>query len=237
MHPTAAKKSRGNSVWFLFNSEEVKNQTHSFTLGHCLGFAPPCSSLCFLLRASPALCALIGPSPPPSLAYLAFLQGLGSAGAFHSHQSRLFPLEKAKFLFCRTKCNAVWVLLPFAKAFLPSCWTRSHNLIHFNFYGRHNPQVCPKSYLSGISGFLWRFSLSSDTHPQSGGAGLPPCSMSTLLSLFSPPEQTTVQQTPQNLLYPGSLQTSSQWNCWTQELRLLSLSYQHSSPPCRRRRW
>lgn len=107
MHPTAAKKSRGNSVWFLFNSEEVKNQTHSFTLGHCLGFAPPCSSLCFLLRASPALCALIGPSPPPSLAYLAFLQGLGSAGAFHSHQSRLFPLEKAKFLFCRTKCNAV----------------------------------------------------------------------------------------------------------------------------------
>lgn len=88
---------------FLFNLEEVKNQTRSFTSGHCLGFAPPCSFLCFLLRASPALCALIGPSPPHSLAYLAFLQGLGSAGAFHSHQSRLFPLEKAKFFVLHNK--------------------------------------------------------------------------------------------------------------------------------------
>lgn len=153
---TAAKKSRGNSAEFLFNPEEVKNQTHSFTSGHCLGFAPHCSFLCFLLRASPALCALIGPSPPPFLAYLAFLQGLGSAGAFHSHQSSLFPLEKAKFLFCTTKCIAVRVLLPFAKAFLPSSFAelQSHNLVHFNFYSRHNLQVCPTSYLSGISGFL-----------------------------------------------------------------------------------
>lgn len=154
-NPTAARKSRRSSVGFLFNPEEVKDQTRSFTSGHCLGFAPHCSFLCFLLRASPALCALIGPSPPPSLAYLAFLQGLGSAGAFHSHQSRLFPLEKGKFWFCTTKCIAVRVLLPFAKAFLPSSFAelRSHNrssrspLVHFNFYSRHNPQVCPRGWL------------------------------------------------------------------------------------------
>lgn len=92
---------------------------------------------------------------PCSLAYLAFLRGLGSTGAFHSHQSRLLSLEKAKCLFCTRKSNAVRVYSPFPTALLfAGELQRPHNLAHFDICCRCNLQVCPQSYLSGTSGFL-----------------------------------------------------------------------------------
>lgn len=156
MNPTAAKKSRGSSVGFFLIQKRLKIK-HIPSPQVTVWALLPLVHLCVFFSGQVQPSALVGPSLPPSLAYLAFLQGLGSTGAFHSH-SRLFPLEKAKFLFCTTKRNAVKSVITIflVITFLSSSFAelRSHNLVHFNFYSRHNPQVCPKSYLSGISGFL-----------------------------------------------------------------------------------
>lgn len=52
-------RSQEEPQFFFFNAEEVKNQTRVTVQVS----APLSSSLCFLPMVSPALCALVGPSP------------------------------------------------------------------------------------------------------------------------------------------------------------------------------
>lgn len=61
MNPTADKETRETSGFF--NPQEVKNQTFAFILGHHPSLCTPLSFLCFLPMVSPALSALVKPSP------------------------------------------------------------------------------------------------------------------------------------------------------------------------------
>lgn len=137
--PQPTKRQEKPQVFF--NPQEVKSQTFAFILGHCPSACTPFSFLCFLPTMSPALSALVGPSPLVPWPTLPSSRGWVPLGPFTATRVVSFPWKKQIFCFAQGKSNAVNYYNPLPEAFLPPSFSDkpqwSHNLEHFDIYIHH----------------------------------------------------------------------------------------------------